>query len=384
MRTTRTFLMSALMIGGVAAGGCGEPEGDAGAVTTDDAETTRAPLLGAPGAFYTVAPAWAFCGSTSLVDCHGGYSFNSRGAKPTFLKRAVGLYRLMFENQPANGNVQLAASSSNAHCGLAAQFPSGTGVGLDIACRAPSSGAPVDSQFMVSYYRDTNVGGSLGGYANVSAVAPFTTSNTWNSSGGPIGVQSLGLGRYRVTFSGQQPGGDNAQVTALTSGPAYCTLAANGWSGGVVDVTCFNSLGQAASVPFSVSYGHNVRGEPRNALPAGTQGALVVVNSPGGVDPNRSRNSCSVGGNSAVFQQQPSGLTYVETYHAVTATQGEVPLMSLVSGMSGSGAYCNLSHFPIQGVRSDSTGLVRCFGPGGTETSATHSSMFIIQDHSGC
>ena len=375
--------MSALMLGSIAAGGCGEASDDASAVDTDGTEVTRAPLLGAPGAFYTTAPAWAFCGSTSLVDCHGGYSFNSRGGPPTFLKRAVGLYRVFFENQPSNGNVQVAASASNAHCGVAAQFPSGTGVGLDIACRAPISGAPVDSQFMVSYYRDTNVGGPLGGYANVSAVAPFTVSNAWNSSGGGIAVQSMGLGRYRVTFSGQQVGGDNAQVTALTSGPAYCTLGANGWLGGAVDVTCFNSQGQAASVPFSVSYGHNVRGEPRNALPAGTQGALVAVNAPGGVDPNRSRNSCQVGGNSAVLQQQPS-LTYVETYHAVTTTLGEVPLMSLVSAMSGSGAYCNLSHFPIQGVRSDSTGFVKCFGTSGNEAGAPHSSMFIIQDRSGC
>ena len=149
-------------------------------------------------------------------------------------------------------------------------------------------------------------------------------------------------------------------------------------------MTCSTSEGQAASVPFSVSYGHNVRGEPRNALPTGTQGALVAVNAPGGVDPNRSRNSCQVGGNSAVLQQQPSGLAYVETYHAVTTTQAEVPLMSLVSAMSGSGAYCNLPHFPLQGVRADSTGLVKCFGAGGAETSATHSSMFIIQDHGGC
>ena len=374
----RTKVWTILIVTGALTLGCGEARNE------DDpagVETAQGALLGIPGAFYTIAPAYGFCGSTSLVDCHGGYSFNSRGAKPTFLKRGIGLYRVMFDNQPADGNAQVVASASTAHCNVAAQFPSGTGVGIDVFCRAPT-GAQVDAQFMLSYYRDSNVGGPLGGYASVSGVAPFTTSNAWNSSGGPIAVQSFGPGVYRVTFSGQVVGGDNAQVTALTSGGAYCTLAATGWTGGTVDVRCFTSAGALANVNFSVSYGHNVRGEPRNTLATGTQGSLVVVGSAGGVDAARSRNSCQTGANAAV-QQQPGNL-FVETYHAVTATLGEVPLMSLASGMSNAGIYCNLGHFPIQGVRSESRGTVNCFAPDGTSTTSVHSSMFIIQDRTGC
>jgi hypothetical protein len=346
-----------------------------------DREEKQAALLGIPGAFYNTPPAFGFCGASSPVECHGGYSFNSRGASPGFLRRGTGVYRVLFENQPSNGNAQVVSASGNVHCAVGAQFPSGTGVGIDVFCRAPG-GALTESRFMLSYYRDTNVGGPLGGYANVSGVAPFATSNAWNSSGGPIVVQGFGVGSYRVNFTGQIVNGDNAQVTALTSGGAYCTLGPNGWSGGTVDVRCFTLAGVPANVNFSVSYGRNVRGEPRNTLPTATQGALVVVGQGGGVDPNRSRNTCQAGGNAAALQQ-PANL-YTETYHAITATPAEVPLMSLVSAMSSAGVYCNLDHFPIQGVRADSHGFVSCFTPSGASTTAIHSSMFIIQDRGGC
>jgi hypothetical protein len=377
MANKNKLVGAALLLCGALALGCGELDVNEAA----DVETAQSALLGAPGAFYNVPPSWAFCGYSGGNECHGGYSFNSRGAKPSFLKRGVGMYRVTFENQFTNGNVQVSAVRTNAHCNLAAQFSSGTGVGLDVFCRAPS-GALADSAFMLSYYRDTNVGGILGGYANVNGVAPLTTGNAWNSTGGPIGLITFGPGSYRVTFVGQAAGGDNAQVTALTSGGAYCTIAGTGWTGGAVDVRCFASNGAPANVPFSVSYGRNVRGEPRNALPTGTQGALVVVGAPGGVDASRSRHSCPAGVNTATLSQPDN--VYTEMYHAVTAFQGEVPLMSLVSAMNSNGAYCNLKSFPIQGVRSDSRGQVSCFTPTGVSTTSMHSSQFIIQDRPGC
>jgi hypothetical protein len=371
MRTFAKLSMAALALCGAALLGCGElQEGD-------DLEVVQAPLLGIPGPFYTRAPAFGFCGHAGGFVCHGGYSHNSNGAKPTLLRRAVGMYRVTFENMPVNGNVQVVSAQGNSHCNVSGQVSSGTGVGVDVFCRAPS-GAQVDTKFMLSYYRDDNVGGILGGYANVNGVAPFTTSNTWNSTGGPINVQSFGPGNYRVTFTGQAGGGDNAQVTAATAAGAYCTLG--GWNAGAVDVRCFNSAGAPANVSFSVFYGRNVRGEPRNTLPSGTQGALVAVLAGGGVDPARSRNTCQAGANAAVLQNNE----YAETYHAITASQAEVPLTSLVSAMSTTGAYCNLTRFPVQGVLANSTGLVSCFTPGGAATTAMHSSMFIIQDRGGC
>jgi hypothetical protein len=160
-----------------------------------------------------------------------------------------------------------------------------------------------------------------------------------------------------------------------------CTLASTGWTGGAVDVRCYASNGTPANVPFSVSYGHNVRGEPRNALATGTQGALVVVGPMGGTDTSRSRNSCVAGASTAIFQ---TNNTYLETYHAITSFQGEVPLMSLVTAWSSNGNYCNLTAFPIQGVRSDSRGTVSCYTPSGVLTTNLHSTQFIIQDRTGC
>jgi hypothetical protein len=377
MHVTKAIRVATLALCASASLSCGDLESE----TADlGSEEKQAPLLGIPGGFYDTPPDFGFCGYPGFGGCHGGYVFNSRGARPGLLRRGVGMYRVTFENQPSNGNPQVAAASGNVHCNVAAQFPSGTGVGIDVFCRAPS-GALTDAKFMLSYYRDTNVGGPLGGYANVSGVTPFATSNTWNSSGGPITVQNFGLGNYRVSFAGQIANGDNAQVTALTSGGAYCTLGSAGWNGGNVDVRCFSSSGAPANVNFSVWYGRNVRGEPRNTLATGTQGALAVVGAGGGVDPNRSRNTCQAGANSAVLQQ-PNNL-YSETYHAITTTQAEVPLTSLVSAM-GTGVYCNLNRFPVQGVRSDSHGFVSCFTPSGASTTATHSSHFIIQDRGGC
>jgi hypothetical protein len=48
------------------------------------------------------------------------------------------MYRVTFENQPSNGNAQVVSASGNVHCAVAAQFPSGTGVGIDVFCRAPA------------------------------------------------------------------------------------------------------------------------------------------------------------------------------------------------------------------------------------------------------
>ena len=275
----------------------------------------------------------------------------------------------------------MASASGDVHCNVAAQFPQDSGVGIDVFCRAPS-GALTDAQFMLSYYRDTNVGGPLGGYAYVSGVAPFATSNTWNSSGGPITVQGLAPGNYRVSFTGQLAGGDNAQVSALTSGGAYCTL---GPPGGTAAPSTYVASAQRACPPTSAFRCSTATTSSRRATqcPADEHsGRARRGRLRGGVDPSRSRNTCQAGSNSAVLQQ-PANL-YSEIYHAITTTLAEVPLMSLVSAMSSTGIYCNLNHFPIQGVRSDSRGFVSCFTPSGVPTTSTHSSMFIIQDRPGC
>jgi len=344
------------------------------------------PLLTVPGAFYTDAPSYGWCTSFQpnvSANCHAGYSANSTGGISTTTHLALGHYRVFFPGLLPEGNVQITAIGGNVHCSLLdiASWPAGQTV--DLVCRTPA-GAAVDSKFVVSYYRDTNVGGVLGGYALVrGAVPPLAVTDSWNSTGGAVVATNTGVGMYRVQFPGQVLGADTVLVTASGSRPVHCKVG--NWSsfgGGVaVDVRCFNFTGAPQNNDFSVSYGRNIRAEPRSTLPTGIQGAFSVVNPGGGVNLAFSRNTCPAGVNTASL----FGTTYNERYHAVTAFGGEVPIAGLVSALGSAGSYCNLVQGPIQGVQSDSTLIVNCFSPNGlTPAPSMHTGMVMLRDHGGC
>jgi hypothetical protein len=377
-REVRAVCVGAVVLGLVA--GCGA--GASGAADEPGESVARAvePLLTIPGAFYTVAPSFGWCGVPVpgvSGNCHAGYSTNSTLATNTVTRLSTGRFRVFFPGLLAGGNVQISAVG-NPHCNLLSVSTSGGGQSVDLTCRTPA-GALVDSRFLVSYYRDSNVGGILGGYALVRSTTPPTLSNTWNSSGAAVSVINTGVGAYRVTFPGQVLGGDTALVTAATSAAAYCQLA--GWSGAVsVDVRCFSFAGAPQNADFSVSYNRNVRGEPRNTLPTGTQGAFSLVNTAGGINSAFSRNNCPSGSNAATIVLGE----YSETYHAVTSFGGEVPICALTTAINTAGVYCNPSHLPIQGVRSDSHLRVNCFTPSGATTNSQHTSMVFLQDQGGC
>jgi hypothetical protein len=355
-------------------------------VDTDSAapgtEKREARLLAAPGTFYKTAPSYAFCGTGDFTTCAPTYSFNSRGKLPTLARQAVGQYTVTFENQPLNGNPQVAVAGS-ARCGVSVPAHSATGVKMSVLCTTPT-GQMADTPFILSYYQDTNIGGPLGGYAQVG-VSPVvsTISNAWNSSGGTISVKNPSPGVITVTFAGQTAGGDSAQVSASGSGFGYCTLGPGGWQGGVVDLRCFGPSGALDNPPLLyVWYGKNLRGEPRNSLPTGTQGATMVVSAAGIVDASHSQNTCSVGQNDAVIP--PGSKTYIEVYPVTTASQGQVPVIGLVSAMSATGVYCNFAHFPGRDVGGDAAATVNCFTAKGLPTTSMHSSMLMIQGQGGC
>jgi hypothetical protein len=343
------------------------------------------PLLLIPGAFYTVAPSYGWCTSTQpnlSADCHPGYSSNSTGAVSTVTRLAVGRYQVFFPGLLPNGNVQLVGMGGNVHCNPLGTLSSPAGQTVDIVCRTPA-GAVVDSRFVVSYYRDTNVGGVLGGYAQVRGTVPPLVTNPWNSAGGVVSATNTGVGMYRVVFPGQVLGSDTVQITATGPSPVHCKIG--NWSniGGAVavDVRCFNFAGAPQNNDFSVSYGRNIRGEPRNTLPTGTQGAFSVVNPGGGVNLAFTRNTCAAGPNTANL----FGTTYTERYHAITTFLGEVPTGGLVTALGSTGTYCNLAQVPLQGVQSDSTLLVNCFTPNGLAAAQSmHTGMVMLQDQGGC
>jgi hypothetical protein len=145
-------------------------------------------------------------------------------------------------------------------------------------------------------------------------------------------------------------------------------------------VNCFDFAGLRADSDFSVAYHRNIRGEPRNALPTGTQGAFSLVLAGGGINPTFSRHTCTSGANTATIF---SGV-YQETYRAVTAFHGEVPIGAVVTAVSNSGTYCSMSAFPIQGVRADSRTFVKCFSPDGqTVSNVQHNTMVFLDDAAG-
>ncbi len=389
----RHWFRSSLYVGAIAAcisiftTGCGSDDfGDAEfseAGSVEDVDTLSEPLLTIPGGFYTQAPDYGWCGvavPSVSGNCHGGYSANSSGGTNTYTRMAAGRYRLTLPGIASGGNAQVTPIGSNVHCSIMTMGSNGSALIVDVGCR-DTSGTFVDNRFLMSYYRDTNVGGVLGGYATVRGAANPLLMNVWNSTGGAVSATRSAIGRYRITFPGQVIGADTAQVTAASSVPEYCTLA--GWSGvagGVaVNVRCFDFAGAPADADFSVFYGRNVRGEPRNTLPTGTQGGFSGVFAGGGISAAFSRNTCTSGSNSATF----SGSTYSETYHAITAFQGEVPIGTVVTAVATNGTYCNLNVFPVQGVLTDSRAFVKCFNASGQVTTAAHTTMVFLQDAMG-
>jgi len=108
----------------------------------------------------------------------------------------------------------------------------------------------------------------------------------------------------------------------------------------------------------------------------------MVVSAAGIVDASRSQNTCSVGQNDAVIP--PGSKTYIEVYPVTTASQGQVPVIGLVSAMSATGVYCNFAHFPGREVGGDAAATVNCFTAKGLPTTSMHSSMLMIQDQGGC
>ncbi|MFZ5896043.1 MAG: hypothetical protein ACOY0T_33615 [Myxococcota bacterium] len=364
--------------------------GCSGVADEESAESVASvsePLLGTPGAFYTVAPNFGWCGiAVSSVSgaCHGGYSFNSSGGTNSMTRLAAGVYRVRFPGLASGGNAQVSGIGGNVHCGVLSAFPSGADEMVDVICRS-AAGALVDSRFLVSYYRDTNVGGPLGAYATVRAASGSpTVTDAWNSSGGAVLVSALGAGVYRVFLPGQAALGNSVFVTAVGSTSVHCHASSWGSAAGgaAAEVRCFNFTGGLVNGDFSFWYGSNIRGEPRNSLPTGTQGAFSLVNAGGGINPSFSRNSCAAGSNTATLMGVGS---YAETYHAITQFQGEVPTFGMTMAVSTAGAYCNLAAFPIQGVRSDSRLSVSCFSPNGAPAASTqHNSMMMLQDKGGC
>lgn len=83
----------------------------------------------------------------------------------------------------------------------------------------------------------------------LDATVSADTTSAYNSDGGPITYTRTAVGTYSVTFPGWGVIG-HSQVSAYRTPGINCQN--NGWSGGVVDVPCYDSTGALADASFTV------------------------------------------------------------------------------------------------------------------------------------
>jgi hypothetical protein len=364
---------------------CAGNDGDEGAVAQQSAA-----LLTLPGAWYTTAPQYATCLYRAVsvsAACASPQSVNSLGAVNGVTRVAPGQYRVFLGGMSANGNAQVVAiGNDNTRCNLATIGPAGGGVQAEVRCRSPL-GAGVDSQFELSYYRETNVGGPLGAYARVRGfVAPLTVFDGWNSQPSFISAGTLGVGRYRVFFGGQTFPNGTVLVTSASGQPGHCKVAALaslvGAPGVQVDVNCFSLSGNPQNDEFSIAYHQNVRGDARNPLASGTQGGFSRVTPWAAVNPSFSRNTCAAGANTAAFLGAGK---YTDKIHAIGASPAVRPSAALVTAFGIDASYCKLSQVWSAIPGADAVLDVQCFrGDGAVPLISEHNVMFTLQDGGGC
>jgi len=178
----------------------------------------------------------------------------------------IGQYSVLLPGLAASaGTVQVTAyGSDSAHCKVASWAPAGTNQRIRVRCFT-AAGAPVDSQFTLSYTNLTGTGGYPLAYAFNSQ--PTTADYTpplnyqFNSTGASNTITKLsGAGRYMVKLPGlAAASAGNVQVTAYGPGSEWCTVWNWGPNGTAqhVQVQCYNAAGALVDSKFTVSYVRN-------------------------------------------------------------------------------------------------------------------------------
>lgn len=194
-------------------------------------------------------------------------TYNSLGPANTVLLGGVGSYQATLPAVGAGGSLTggLQVTATNgatpARCKVAGWTTTGAGQTVQIRCVNPA-GAPAYAGWTLSWQGKRAINGGLAppsrfGYLfDTLGVPPPATVH--NSLGGAAVAGAAGVGLRTVNFSliGLQQ--DHMQVTAVGSGPEYCTMA-QPWttSGGTVTlryVICYTNAGALITQPSLVTY----------------------------------------------------------------------------------------------------------------------------------
>ena len=183
----------------------------------------------------------------------------------------TGAYSVYLPGQAATaGTVQVNAYGTDAaYCKVASWAPSGGKQRVRVRC-FNTSGAPTDSQFVLSYANLT--GNRSNALAYVFANQPTNAAYTpplnyqYNSTGATNTVTKVAgqVGKYTVKLPGLAAASTgNVQVTAYGPGSEWCNVWNWGPNGTAqhVQVHCFDAAGAPAESRFTVSYvrdGNNI------------------------------------------------------------------------------------------------------------------------------
>ncbi|MEO3927244.1 hypothetical protein ABGB07_25745 [Micromonosporaceae bacterium B7E4] len=204
--------------------------------------------------------AWLQWGPAAIVQ-----AYNSAGGGVSVVPGGVGVYQVRLGGVGVAGtlagNLQVTAVQPNAgprRCKVARFAASGLDIVGYVTC-FDQGGAPVDSEFTLSYHRERAVYGSFGPpkYTGYFFSAGAGQTN-WNYPAGGFGFNSSAplapAGRYLVTYPFLTEEETHAQVTAYGSGSNYCHLT-QPWKlsaapAAEVDTICFDNTGSPAPHEF--------------------------------------------------------------------------------------------------------------------------------------
>lgn len=193
-------------------------------------------------------------------------AYNSTGAGLGLAGLGVGQWSVKLPAVGAAGilagDLQVTAIQPNAiarRCKVYKWSASGADVLAYVFC-FDAGGAPVDTDFTLSYHRARSVTGAFAppkyfGYLASAAGGP-TNDNYVAGVGANTIAPLLPAGRYLVTFPQLGQKETHAQVTAQGAGSNYCNLT-QPWSYAVaapVDVICFDNTGTPATHDVLVTF----------------------------------------------------------------------------------------------------------------------------------
>jgi uncharacterized protein (TIGR03437 family) len=212
-----------------------------------------------PGVVYAVI------GDGNSTSVTPSTSQNPGGGAVTSARTGTGTYAVTFTGTNAQGwSVMAEASGSASNYCLAGANNSTPASEIDVGCFT-SSGAPVNSPFVVSGFGPGNLKNIA--YALVQSTGVLAAAAFNFNPSGTIVPNHVATGHYTVLFNGLNgAGGGNVQVSAGVNGNTTdATCYAGQWSGAsaLVHVWCVSPGGAATDANFHVAF------IPAGASPAG-------------------------------------------------------------------------------------------------------------------